>query len=71
MRCTLCHPTLLFNVTFLCFNNNIGKCKGLLHYNPIHGNTSMKKHLQNDHIKEIQQIQGKGEGKGWRCCRTS
>jgi hypothetical protein len=31
----------------------------------------MKKHLENDHIREIQQIQGRGEGQGWRGCRMS
>ncbi len=46
-------PTPPFNVSSFCSNNNTHKCKRLLQYNLIHGNTSMKKHLQNDHIKEF------------------
>ncbi len=49
------------------------KRKGLLQYNPIHGNTFMKKHLQNDHIKKFNKYKAEVKAKDGRAieCQKS
>jgi hypothetical protein len=45
MRCIICHVTKQVQSS----NNTIHECKGLLTYNPMHGITSMEKHINNEH----------------------
>ncbi len=61
-RCIICHPTPPFNVSSSCSSNNTHKRKGL-QYNPIHGSTFMKKHLQNEPIKKFNKYKAKVKDK--------
>jgi hypothetical protein len=45
MRCIICHVTKQVQSS----NDTIHEHKGLLTYNPTHGITSMKKHIDNEH----------------------
>ncbi len=45
MRCIISHVTKQVQSS----NNTIHERKGLLTYNPTHGITSMKKHIDNEH----------------------
>jgi hypothetical protein len=45
MRCIICHVTKQVQTS----NNNTCERKGLLTYNPTHGITFIKKHIDNEH----------------------
>jgi hypothetical protein len=45
MRCIICHV----NKQVQSSNDTTHECKGLLTYNPTHGITFIKKHIDNEH----------------------
>ena len=51
LRCWVCHPTEAES------SNSSGRGtrskKGILHYNPAHGITSMKTHVENEHAEDF------------------
>ena len=52
MKCTICHPS---NATSSSSSRSATRHrKGVLQYNPLHGLTSMKNHVMNEHLTEFQ-----------------
>ena len=52
MKCTICHPT---NATSSSSSRSATRQrKGVLQYNPLHGLTSMKNHVVNEHSLEFE-----------------
>ena len=52
MKCTIYHPT---NATSSSSSRSATRQrKGVLQYNPLHGLTSMKNHVMNEHLTEFQ-----------------
>jgi hypothetical protein len=52
MKCTICHPS---NATSSSSSRSATRQrKGVLQYNPLHGLTSMKNHVMNEHLTEFQ-----------------